>query len=70
MNEKQEKMASVLERLQEAGGLLEGVSREVSENTKVPEAHVFGVGSFFHLLSDPEFKVRVCQGLACRLGRK
>lgn len=67
MNEKQEKMASVLERLQEAGGLLEGVSREVSENTKVPEAHVFGVGSFFHLLSDPEFKVRVCQGLTCRL---
>ncbi|TNE44758.1 MAG: NADH-quinone oxidoreductase subunit F [Deltaproteobacteria bacterium] len=67
MNKKQENMASILEKVQEAGGLLKGVSGEVASDTGVPEAKVYGASSFFHLLSDPEHKVRVCQGLTCRL---
>ena len=43
MNKKQ---ADVPDLLQIGGGLNSGVSREVSQKTGVPEAHVYGVGSF------------------------
>ncbi|HED65298.1 MAG TPA: NADH-quinone oxidoreductase subunit F [Planctomycetes bacterium] len=59
--------AAVPERLASAGGLAPGVSREVERETRVPEAEVHAVGSFFHLLARPEVKVRVCTGLSCRL---
>ncbi len=61
------KRADVPDLLQIGGGLNAGVSREVSQKTGVPEAHVYGVGSFFNLLSDPDKKVRVCTGLSCRM---
>ena len=54
--------------LQQAGGLSEGTAREISKQTGVPEADVYGVASFFHLLARPSQKVRVCTGLSCRLG--
>ncbi|MEM7305088.1 MAG: NADH-ubiquinone oxidoreductase-F iron-sulfur binding region domain-containing protein [Planctomycetota bacterium] len=60
--------ASVPDRLIEAGGLQPGVAREISRATGVPEATVFGVGSFYHLLARPDAKVRVCTGLSCLLG--
>ena len=60
--------ASVPDRLRKAGGLLEGVARDVARETGVPEADVWGVGSFYHLLSRPGAKVRVCTGLSCMLG--
>ena len=60
--------ASVPDRLREAGGLLEGVARQIARETGVPEAEVYGVGSFYHLLSRPDAKVRVCTGLSCMLG--
>ena len=50
-----------------AGGLKPGVAAEVARKTGVPEAHVFGTSSFFHLLADPDTKVRVCTGLSCQL---
>ena len=53
--------------LQIEGGLNSGVSREVSQQTGVPEAQVYGVGSFFDLLTDTDKKVRVCTGLSCRM---
>lgn len=53
--------------VQTAGGLRPGVSAEVSRRTGVPEAHVYGTSSFFHLLADPDTKVRVCTGLSCQL---
>jgi len=59
--------SKVLELLQEKGGLRPGVSREVARETGVPEAHVYGAGSFFHLLNEPETKIRVCTGLSCRM---
>ena len=59
--------ASVPEKLQEAGGLDEGVARRVARETGVPEATVYGVGSFFHLLGDSKHKVRVCTGLSCEM---
>jgi len=64
MNEQQ---ASILERLRKAGGLKEGVAREVARATGVPEAAVYGTGSFFHLLCDPDTKLRVCTGLSCEM---
>ena len=44
-----------------------GVSDAVGRATGVPAADVYGVGSFFHLLAEPDVDVRVCQGLTCRM---
>ena len=57
----------VPEMVLEQGGLREGVSREVARETGVPEAEIYGVASFFHLLNDPDIKLRVCTGLSCRI---
>ena len=54
--------------LEQRGGLAPETSREVAVDLGVPEAHVYGVGSFYHLLSRPNKKVRVCTGLSCRMG--
>ena len=56
-----------LDRLEEAGGLRPGVAERVHRQTGVPEADVYGVGSFYHLLSQPDAGIRVCQGLSCML---
>jgi len=57
----------ILSRLNDAGGLKEGASRTVHEDTGIPEADVYGAGSFYSLLSRPHKKVRICQGLSCRM---
>jgi NADH:ubiquinone oxidoreductase subunit F (NADH-binding) len=57
----------VLDLLDEKGGLREGVSTAVHRESGVPEADVYGVASFYHLLARPDDGVRVCQGLSCRL---
>jgi len=57
----------VLDRLEEKGGLRPGVARQVHLETGVPEADVYGVGTFYHLLARPDAGVAVCQGLSCRL---
>ena len=54
-------------RLQEAGGLRPGVAARVARETGLPEAEVYGSGSFYHLLADPDVDLRVCQGLSCWL---
>ena len=59
--------AEVPAKLLEAGGLRDAVARQVAAETGVPEAQVYGVGSFFHLLSQPGVNVRVCQGVSCKL---
>ena len=58
----------VLEQLEERGGLRPGVVAEVHRQTGVPAADIYGVATFYHLLSDPDAGVRVCQGLSCKLG--
>ena len=60
--------AAIPDLLHREGGLREGAAREVAKRTGIPEAEVYGVGSFFHLLADPDSKVRVCTGLSCLLG--
>lgn len=57
----------VLDEILRRGGLSPGVAKQVSRDTGVPEAAVYGAGSFYHLLDDPSIRVRVCQGLSCQL---
>ncbi|MCB9742226.1 MAG: SLBB domain-containing protein [Alphaproteobacteria bacterium] len=57
----------VLKLLKEAGGLTRETARQVAEQTGVPEADVFGAGSFYELLRHPDVERRVCQGLSCKL---
>ncbi|MBT3606077.1 MAG: hypothetical protein HN521_23660, partial [Candidatus Latescibacteria bacterium] len=64
MNKKQ---GQVPDLLQLEGGIQPSASRDVSQKTGVPEAHVYGVGSFFNMLARPDKKVRVCTGLSCRM---
>ncbi len=67
-----EKMEQLLEALQKAGGLVPGAAAKVSAELGVPEAEVYGAGSFYHLLGDHDSKLRVCTGLSCAMrgGRK
>lgn len=62
-----DKRSEVLDEILRRGGLKPGVAQEVSRSTGVPEAEVFGAGSFYHLLSHDGVRVRVCQGLSCQL---
>ena len=57
----------VLELLEDEGGLRPGVVEKVHRETGVPEADIYGVATFYHLLADPDAEVRVCQGLSCQL---
>ena len=60
-------LEAIPEALQAAGGLREGAAAQVAASTDTAEAHVYGVGSFYHLLARPEAKLRVCTGLSCLL---
>ena len=53
----------ILHVLEEEGGLREGAAATVHRKTGVPEADVYGVGTFYHLLNEPDAGIRVCQGL-------
>jgi NADH:ubiquinone oxidoreductase subunit F (NADH-binding) len=57
----------VLEVLDEVGGLAPGRVDEVARRTGVPAADVYGVATFYHLLSDPTTDVLVCKGLSCKI---
>ncbi len=59
--------SSIHEALQKAGGLKPGAAAQVSRETGAPEADIYGVGSFYHLLSRPDAKLRVCTGMSCLL---
>jgi NADH:ubiquinone oxidoreductase subunit F (NADH-binding) len=67
MEKKGARREEVLDRLAEHGGLRPGVSKAVHKETGVPEADIYGVGTFYHLLAHPDAGVRVCEGLSCRL---
>ncbi len=55
------------DRVAQEGGLTPGTAARVAEDLGLAEAHVYGSSSFFHILSDPKTKVRVCTGLSCQL---
>jgi NADH:ubiquinone oxidoreductase subunit F (NADH-binding) len=67
MEPKRARREDVLKILDQEGGLHPGVARKVHLATGVPEADVYGVASFYHLLADPDTDTFVCQGLSCRL---
>lgn len=56
---------AILEKLEEAGSLSRESIRAVSRATGVPEADVYGVATFYHLIARPDAGHRVCQGLSC-----
>ena len=56
----------VLPLLEELGGVTEDNVRKVSEQTGVPEADIWGAGTFYTLLKGGP-RVRVCNGLSCRI---
>ena len=68
-NRKRAARASLPDRLQAAGDRADantgGNSRSVARETGLPEAHAYGVESFFHLLARPAAKLRVCTGTSC-----
>ncbi len=57
----------VLPMFDDVGGLRPGAAREIYARTGVPEAEVWGTGSFYHLVARPEVEARVCTGLTCEL---
>ncbi|KIG17853.1 NAD-reducing hydrogenase subunit HoxF [Enhygromyxa salina] len=67
MEKKGAQRSRIIELLEEHGGMRPGVAREVSRETGVPEADIFGVASFYTLLARPGSRTRVCQGLTCMM---
>ena len=65
--QRERKLAELPDRLQAAGGLVEGAAAEAAAAVDGSEAHAFGVASFYSLLARPHQKLRVCTGLSCRL---
>jgi NADH:ubiquinone oxidoreductase subunit F (NADH-binding) len=57
----------ILDLLEGKGGLREGTAAEVHRESRVPEADIYGVASFYHLLANPDDGIRVCRGLSCKL---
>lgn len=62
---------SIIEML-EHGGVTEQNVREISQKTGVPEADIWGTGSFYHLIDDQQQidagpRMRICNGLTCRM---
>ncbi len=64
MEKKGARRSEVLKALEHEGMSREAIAR-VSAQTGVPEADVYGAGSFYTLLTQPGS--RVCQGLSCQL---
>jgi len=57
----------ILALLEEEGGVTEPSVRRVAELARVPEAEVWGAGLFYTLINRPGRRVRVCDGLSCRM---
>jgi NADH:ubiquinone oxidoreductase subunit F (NADH-binding) len=64
LEKKGSKRKEVLKALEHEGMSREGVAR-VASQTGVPEADVYGAGTFYSLLTQPG--ARVCHGLTCQL---
>ena len=65
-NADREKIIQLLEH----GGVTEENVRSISQQTGVPEADIWGTGSFYHLIDQTDSqgpRVRVCNGLTCRM---
>lgn len=59
--------SELLAQVAEAGGLRPGVVGQIAPKLGVADAPAYGAASFYHLLADPDTKLRVCLGLSCQL---
>jgi len=57
----------VLALLEEEGGVTEASVAKVARATRVPEADIWGAGLFYTLINRPGKRVRICDGLSCRM---
>jgi len=57
----------VLALLEEEGGVTEESVRRVAAATRVPEAEIWGAGLFYTLIHRPGTRLRICDGLSCRI---
>ncbi|MFK7769486.1 MAG: NADH-ubiquinone oxidoreductase-F iron-sulfur binding region domain-containing protein [Mariniblastus sp.] len=57
----------IIELLEHKGGVTEASVREVSNETGVPEADIWGTGLFYTLISKPGKRIRLCDGLTCQM---
>lgn len=57
----------ILPLLEAFGGVTEANVKRVHELTQVPEAEIWGAGTFYSLLKAPGQHARVCNGLSCRI---
>ncbi len=57
----------ILDLLEHAGGVTEESVRQISQDTGVPEADIWGTGKFYSLIDTPGKRIRVCDGLSCQL---
>ena len=57
----------ILELLEHEGGVTAESVRRVAQETGVPEADVWGAGTFYSLIDSPGKRVRVCDGLTCQM---
>ncbi len=53
--------------LLEEDGVTEDSVRRIAIQTGVPEADIWGTGLFYSLISRPGKRIRVCDGLSCRI---
>lgn len=57
----------IIELLEHKGGVTEQSVREVSQETGVPEADIWGTGLFYTLIRRPGKRIRLCDGLTCQM---
>ena len=57
----------IIELLEHHGGVTEDSVRQVSEETGVPEADIWGTGLFYTLINKPGKRIRLCDGLTCQM---
>jgi NADH:ubiquinone oxidoreductase subunit F (NADH-binding) len=57
----------IIELLEHKGGVTEQSVREVSSETGVPEADIWGTGLFYTLINKPGKRIRLCDGLTCQM---
>jgi len=57
----------IIELLEHKGGVTAQSVREVAEETGVPQADIWGTGLFYTLIARPGKRIRLCDGLTCRM---
>ncbi|MDG1480282.1 MAG: NADH-ubiquinone oxidoreductase-F iron-sulfur binding region domain-containing protein [Myxococcota bacterium] len=67
MQKKGAQREAILHLLEEEGGVTEQSVRTVSKQTGIPEADIWGAGTFYSLIREPGERRLICQGLTCKM---